>query len=85
MLQVSILRKKPQANITVYERHIIAMQFGRNLSEKCLFFPDKQYFDFIRLIESIYVHNLTISLMMLYVDGDLIQAVDAKIKRRDEV
>ena len=48
-------------------------------------FPDKQYFDFIRLIESIYVHNLTISLMVAYVDGDLIQAIDAKIKSCDEV
>jgi len=48
--------------------------------KKCLFFPDKQYFAFIRLVESIYVHNLTISLMMAYVDGDLIQAIDAKIK-----
>ena len=53
--------------------------------KKSLYFPNKQYFQFIRLVESIYVHNLTVSLMMAYVDGDLMQAIDAKIRSCDEV
>ena len=53
--------------------------------KKCLMFPDKPYFDFIKLVESIYVHNLTVGMMMAFVDGDLMKAIDAKIKSCDKV
>jgi len=77
------------------KRHSITAQYAKDAElpcelvemrqKKCLCFPDKQYFEFIKLVESIYVHNLTVSLMMAYVDGDLMQAIDSKIKSCEEV
>ena len=39
--------------------------------KKKLFFVTESYFDFIRFIESIYLHNLTLKMMMAHSNGDL--------------
>ena len=57
--------------------------------KKCLFFASKSYFLFIKTIESVYVKNLTLKMMMAYVDGDLVEAINAALLAseiiRDEI
>lgn len=53
--------------------------------KKILFYASEAYFNFIRLVESIYIKNLTMSMMLAYADGDLVKAIDAKIKSSDRV
>ena len=48
---------------------------------KSLFFSSRGYFNFILLVESTYVKNLTLTMMKAYIEGDLISAIDAAIKK----
>ena len=48
--------------------------------KKKLFYASKRYFQFICLVESIYVKNLTLRMMMAYVDGDLVKVINDTIK-----
>eukprot|EP00986_Skeletonema_menzelii_P017931 scaffold22977_cov154-Skeletonema_menzelii.AAC.2 len=44
-----------------------------------LFYVSKEYFDFICLLESTYVKNLTMNMLMAYNDGNLLQTIDCAI------
>ena len=48
--------------------------------KKKLFYASKSYFQFICLVESIYVKNLTLRMMMAYVNGDLVKVINDTIK-----
>ena len=47
--------------------------------KKCLFFASKSYFHFVKTIESVYVKNLTLKMMMAYVNEDLVEAINATL------
>lgn len=53
--------------------------------KKNLFYVSKEYFEFICLIESIYVKNLTMNMMMAYNDGNLLQIIDGEIYKNEFV
>ncbi len=44
--------------------------------KKKLFFATRQFFDFVKLLESTYVKNLTLKMMMAYADGDLVKTIN---------
>eukprot|EP00984_Skeletonema_dohrnii_P003909 scaffold1342_cov115-Skeletonema_dohrnii-CCMP3373.AAC.3 len=53
--------------------------------KKNLFYVSKKYFDFICLIESVYVKNLSMKMMMAYCSGDLVKVIHGAIMRSDTV
>lgn len=52
---------------------------------KSLSFSNQVYFDFICAIESIYLHNLNLKMMIAYNDGDLLDAINCKIMEDDAI
>ncbi|KAL9181669.1 hypothetical protein ACHAXT_012012 [Thalassiosira profunda] len=48
-------------------------------------YPTQQYFDFIKLVESTYLANLNLEMMMAYVEGNLIHLIKTKILASDVV
>ena len=50
-----------------------------------LYFAGPAFFDFITFIESIFISNLTLQMMMAHSDGDLVTAICNTIMRSDVV
>ena len=71
---------KLQAKATKLPYELVEIREKKNL-----FYPNELFFRFICFIESIYIKNLTIGMMMAYLDGDLLQAIDEKIKASEVV
>eukprot|EP00984_Skeletonema_dohrnii_P013631 scaffold5653_cov95-Skeletonema_dohrnii-CCMP3373.AAC.6 len=53
--------------------------------KKKLIYVTKDYFEFICLIESIYVKNLSMKMMMAYNSGDLVKVIDGAIMKSETV
>ena len=51
--------------------------------KKKLFYPSKEYFSFILLVESTYIKNLTLKMMMAFMEGDLVKEINDAILRSD--
>ena len=47
--------------------------------------PDKEFFSFVQLIESIYLENLSVKMMLSYYEGDLLPSIAAAIKSEKQV
>ena len=52
---------------------------------KSLFFGSKDYFEWIKMVESTYIHNLTLNMMIAFADGDLVEVIDSKIKTSEKI
>ena len=61
------------------------MLSGGAVPKKKLYFASKAYFDFIMFIESVYIKNLTLKMMMAHSDGDLVKAINDAILSSDTV
>ena len=47
--------------------------------KKKLFYPSKEYFSFILLVETTYIKNLNLKIMMAFMEGDLVQEINDAI------
>jgi hypothetical protein len=77
------------ASQTIYEREAKKMNLLTSLVEKrkwwASVFCTRGYFDFICHIESIFLANLTLKMMLAYSDGDIVTRIKMSILSHNEI